>query len=83
MGKNKALELTVRIAGRVDKSLLASVRQTNSMLGTLTSATAKVGKVGLAAMAAGAGATACLLYTSLRGPFSRMTRPPITTGPSR
>ena len=43
MAKNKALELTVRIAGQVDKSLLASVRQTNSMLGTLTSATAKVG----------------------------------------
>ena len=42
MAKNKALELTVRIAGQVDKSLLASVRQTNSMLGTLTSATATV-----------------------------------------
>lgn len=61
MAKNKALELTVRIAGQVDKSLLASVRQTNSMLGTLTSATAKVGKVGLAAMAAGAVATAAAL----------------------
>lgn len=61
MAKNKALELTVRIAGQVDKSLLASVRQTNSMLGTLTSATAKVGKVGLATMAAGAVATAAAL----------------------
>ncbi len=61
MAKNKALELTVRIAGQVDKSLLASVRQTNSMLGTLTSATAKVSKVGLATMAAGAVATAAAL----------------------
>ena len=61
MAKNKALELTVRIAGQVDKSLLASVRQTNSMVGTLTSATAKVGKVGLATRAAGAVATAAAL----------------------
>lgn len=61
MGKNKALELTVRIAGRVDKSLLASVKQANGMLGTLTNATAKAGKVGLAAMAAGAVATAAAL----------------------
>lgn len=61
MGKNKALELTVRIAGRVDKSLLASVKQANGMLGTLTNTTAKAGKVGLAAMAAGAVATAAAL----------------------
>lgn len=61
MGKNKALELTVRIAGRVDKSLLASVKQANGMLGTLTNATDKAGKVGLAAMAAGAVATAAAL----------------------
>ena len=66
MGKNKALELTVRIAGRVDKSLLASVKQANGMLGTLTNATAKAGKVGLAAMAAGAVATAAALTKCTR-----------------
>lgn len=50
MAKNKTLELSIRIAGRVDKSLTAAINQTNTMMGSLTTTMSRVGKAGLAAM---------------------------------
>ena len=66
MAKGKALELSIRIAGQMDKSLLATIQQTNRMLGTLTTTAARAGKVGLGAMAAGAAATAAALIHCTR-----------------
>ena len=66
MAKGKALELSIRIAGQMDKSLLAAIQQTNRMLGTLTTTAARAGKVGLGAMAAGAAATAAALIHCTR-----------------
>lgn len=50
MGKNKTLELSIKIAGKVDKSLTAAINQSNGMLGNLTTTMSRMGTVGLAAM---------------------------------
>lgn len=50
MAKNKTLELSIKIAGKVDKSLMAAINQTNGMMFDLTKTMSRVGTVGLAAM---------------------------------
>lgn len=57
MAQNKTLELSIKIAGKVDKSLTTSINQTNTLLGSLTTTMSKVGTAGLAAMGALATAT--------------------------
>lgn len=57
MAKSKALELSIKIAGKVDKSLTAAINDTNTMLGSITTAMSRVGTVGLATMGAMATAT--------------------------
>lgn len=52
MAQNKTLELSIKIAGKVDKSLTAAINNSNSMLGSLTTTMSKVGTAGLAAMGA-------------------------------
>nr|DAF62908.1 MAG TPA: minor tail protein [Caudovirales sp. ctu3532] len=58
MAKNKALELSIKIAGSVDKSLMSAVTQTNHLMGSLTTGMSKLGTAGLATMGAIATATA-------------------------
>ena len=57
MAQNKTLELSIKIAGKVDKSLTTAINQTNTLMGSLTTTMSKVGKAGLAAMGALATAT--------------------------
>ena len=57
MAKTTELELAIRIAGRVDPSLQAAIRQAQKQVSTLSGVLGTVGKVGLAAMAVGAVAT--------------------------
>lgn len=58
MAQNKTLELSIKIAGKVDKSLTTAINQTNTLMGSLTTTMSKVGTAGLAAMGALATATA-------------------------
>ena len=58
MGKNKDLALTIRIAGKLDKSLNATLTGANSQLGKFSKTISKIGKVGMVGMAAGFAATA-------------------------
>ena len=57
MANNKTLELSIKIAGKVDKSLTTAINQTNTLMGSLTTTMSKVGTAGLAAMGALATAT--------------------------
>lgn len=57
MAKTTELELAIRIAGKVDPSLQAAIRQAQKQVSTLSGVLGTVGKVGLAAMAVGAVAT--------------------------
>ena len=57
MAKNKTLELSIRIAGRVDKSLTTAINQSNTLLGSLTTTMSKIGTAGLVAMSTLATAT--------------------------
>lgn len=57
MAQNKTLELSIKIAGKVDKSLTTAINQTNTLMGSLTTTMSKVGTAGLAAMGALATAT--------------------------
>ena len=50
MAQNKTLELSIKIAGKVDKSLTTAINQTNTLMGSLTTTMNKVGTAGLAAM---------------------------------
>lgn len=50
MAQNKTLELSIKIAGKVDKSLTTAINQTNTLMGSLTTTMSKVGTAGLAAM---------------------------------
>lgn len=61
MGKNKTLELSIKIAGKVDKSLTAAINQSNGILGNLTTTMSRMGTVGLAAMASMAVGTVAAL----------------------
>ena len=57
MAQNKTLELSIKIAGKVDKSLTTAINQSNTLMGSLTTTMSKVGTAGLAAMGALATAT--------------------------
>lgn len=50
MGSNKTLDLTIRIAGKMDKSLLSAINGTQSRVSDLAKNISRVGTVGLAAM---------------------------------
>lgn len=54
----KALELSIKIAGKMDKSLTAAIDGTQSKLGSLTKSISNIGTIGLAAMGSIATATA-------------------------
>lgn len=47
---NKTLELSIKIAGRMDKSLTAAIDSSQSKLGSLTKSISNIGTIGLAAM---------------------------------
>lgn len=59
--KNKALELTIKIAGKMDKSLTTSIQNTQSTLAKLGTTMEKVGSAGLKVMGALAVGTAKVL----------------------
>ena len=61
MAQNKTLELSIKIAGKVDKSLTTAISQTNTLMGSLTGAMSKAGTAGLAAMGALATGTVAAL----------------------
>lgn len=50
MAGNKTLELSIKIAGRVDKSLINAINAAQSNISSLSTTLSKVGTVGLAAM---------------------------------
>ena len=50
MASNKALELSIKIAGRVDKSLDAAIRTTDKKVGSLAKSVSRIGTIGVAAM---------------------------------
>lgn len=52
MATGKTLELSIKIAGKMDKSLTAVINGTQSKLGSLTKGLSTVGTIGLAAMGA-------------------------------
>lgn len=58
MAKNKALELSIRIAGKVDKSLLSAINSTQRHVSGISTTLSRVGTMGLAAMGALAAGTA-------------------------
>lgn len=58
---DKTLELSIKIAGKMDKSLMATINSTNSQLGNLSKSLSNIGTAGLAAMGAlGAGTIATI-----------------------
>ena len=57
MAQNKTLELSIKIAGKVDKSLMKAINQATSMTGGLSTTLGKIGTAGLAAMGTLAAAT--------------------------
>lgn len=52
MAQNKTLELSIKIAGKVDKSLLSALNSAQSQVSSISTAFSRVGTVGLAAMGA-------------------------------
>lgn len=58
MATSKTLELSIKIAGRMDKSLTAAINGTQSKIGSLTKSISNTGTVGLATMGAVATAAA-------------------------
>lgn len=50
MAKGKALELTIRIAGKMDKSLTAAINQSQSKISNFSRTISNIGTVGLATM---------------------------------
>ena len=61
MAGNRTLDLTIRIAGKMDKSLLASINGTQSRVSDLARSVSRVGTAGLAAMGALATGTVAAL----------------------
>lgn len=61
MASNKTLDLTIRIAGKMDKSLLSAINGTQSRISDLARTVSRVGTVGLAAMGALATGTVAAL----------------------
>lgn len=58
MATSKTLELSIKIAGRMDKSLTAAINGTQSKIGSLTKSISNIGTVGIATMGAVATAAA-------------------------
>ncbi len=52
MAGNRTLDLTIRIAGKMDKSLLAAINGTQSRISDLSRSVSRAGTMGLAAMGA-------------------------------
>lgn len=52
MAKNKALELTIKISGKVDKSLTTAISQATGQVSGIATTFSRIGTVGLAAMGA-------------------------------
>lgn len=52
MAQNKTLELSIKIAGKVDKSLLSALNSTQRQVSGIATTFSHVGTVGLAAMGA-------------------------------
>lgn len=52
MAKNKALELTIKISGKVDKSLTTAISQATGQVSGIATTFSQIGTVGLAAMGA-------------------------------
>ncbi len=63
MAQNKTLELSIKIAGKVDKSLTAAINNTNTLMGSLSTTMSRFGTAGLAAMGALATGTVAALAT--------------------
>ena len=61
MASNKTLDLTIRIAGKMDKSLLSAINGTQSRVSDLARSVSRVGTAGLAAMGALATGTVAAL----------------------
>ena len=61
MASNKTLDLTIRIAGKMDKSLLAAINGTQSRVSDLARSVSRVGTAGLASMTALATGTVAAL----------------------
>lgn len=57
MAKTTELELAIRIAGKVDQSLQAAIRQAQKQVSTLSATLGHTGRVGLAVMGVGLAAT--------------------------
>lgn len=58
MAKTTELELAIRIAGKVDPSLQAAIRQAQKQVSTLSSTLGTIGRVGMGATVAGVALTA-------------------------
>ena len=52
MAQNKALELSIKIAGKVDKSLMSAIRSAQNSVSSLSASVSRMGTVGLASMGA-------------------------------
>ena len=63
MAQNKTLELSIKIAGKVDKSLTAAINNTNTLMGSLSTTMSRFGTAGLATMGALATGTVAALAT--------------------
>lgn len=61
MARNKTLDLTIRIAGKMDKSLVSAINGTNNRIGDLARTVSHIGTAGLAAMGALATGTVAAL----------------------
>ena len=61
MASNKTLDLSIRIAGKMDKSLLSAINGTQSRVSDLARSVSRVGTAGLAAMGALATGTVAAL----------------------
>lgn len=61
MAKGKTLELSIQIAGKVDKSLTAALKDSQSQIGSFSRGLSAIGTAGLAAMGALAAGTAATI----------------------
>lgn len=66
MAKNNTLELSIKIAGQVDKSLLSAVQSAQHSISSLSMGISHIGTAGLASMGAMAAGTAATIATCTR-----------------
>lgn len=66
MAQNKALELSIKIAGKVDKSLISAITQAQNSVSGLATSVSRVGTVGLAGLSATIGGIAAGLADCAR-----------------